>query len=809
MVNKTRQEHQHGEDKPTDDFIPSVNPPPIPAEMNSFIGRTGLLSDGMRLLTTARLVTLIGTGGVGKTRLLLRMAKELTEAGAYKHGVVVVRLTDLKEADDRLESTIAAELGILDNSATPGLARLIEYFRHRQMLLMLDNCEHLVGQSPGSGQVPRLLTTLLKAAPGLQVMTTSRVRLGVQGEHLLIVSPLCVGPGERCGRDGTEDVVHEAQRLLIDRAAEAGVHIREEDYPLAARLCQLLDGIPQAIELAAPLLSAMTLQEMVDHPRRLHLLTDGPSEQGHHRTLHAMIDWSYDLLPEPERRTWALVSVFEGGFDLEAAQAICTGRGIEKADVLGLLARLVRQSLLVAEARGGRTRYRMLETIREYGQELIATAGEERELRQAHADYFDALVERCTREWFGPGEIDWMNRLRVEMPNLRAAQEFFLADPASAGRGLEMAIRATRTRFFVFSGALNEAGRMLAMGLDGRGDTLTAQQVAGLSMSSWVALIQGNQILAGPLLAQAEDAARQLGMEPFGPLLYGQGTQRWLTEADPVKAREALDLLARAEAAFRTQGTPGDVFMAMLFLGMATSFLGDADRAFAEAARVLAAARASGAQWCISWALWNNALAELLHGDPDTAAHLAQEGLRLQQATGDTWGPIWSLWLIAVIAATRGDFELAGQLFGGANAGQRITQATVLGLFSFLRVQQRAEAAARRELGDDEFEIQVAIGESLPTEEIYALAAAPFPTQRKPSAQEMLPGGLSDREFEVAGLVAKGMTNREIGLQLHISFRTVEEHIRRINRKLGVAKRLEIAAWYLADAGRSVGKTPG
>ncbi|WP_370973817.1 LuxR C-terminal-related transcriptional regulator [Amycolatopsis sp. cg9] len=807
MVSSTQHDHlvREGE-APTDEYISPASPSLLPAEMNSFIGRGSLLNDGIRLLRTARLVTLIGTGGVGKTRLLLRMARELVDAGAYKHGVVVVQLADLKEADDRLESTIAGELGILDNSSTPGLARLIEYFRHRQMLLMLDNCEHLVGKSPGTGQVPRLLTTLLKAAPGLQVMTTSRVRLGVQGEHLLIVPPLCIGTGD-CGRDGDENGIHEAQQLLIDRAAAAGVRISEEEYPLAARLCQLLDGIPQAIELAAPMLAAMTLQEMVEHPSRLHLLADGPHEQDHHRTLHAMIDWSYDLLPVPERRVWALVSVFEGGFDLDAAQAICGGRGVEKPDVLSLIVRLRDKSLLVTEARGGRTRYRMLETIREYGQELVAAAGEEYELRQAHAEYFDELVARCAREWFGPAEIEWMRRLQVELPNLRAAQEYFLSDPATAERGREMAIRATGTRFFVFSGKLNEARRMLAMGLDGCSDAPSLQQAAALSMSSWVALIQGSQALARPLLAQAEEVVRQLGIdEPFGPLLYGQGTQKLLTEPDRVKARESLELLSRAERALRSQGTPGDVFMTMLFLGMAASFLGDAQRAFAEAERVLAAARASGAPWCLSWALWNNALAELLHGDPDAAARLAQEALRSQQATGDTWGPTWSLWLIAIVAVTRGDYELAGQLLGGAQAGWRHTEATVLGLLPFLRVQQQAKAAARRELGDDEykrrFEKQVELGESLRPEEIYALAATPFPTQRQPSAQEMLPGGLSDRELEVADLVAKGMSNREIGERLHISFRTVEEHIRRINRKLGVSKRVEIAAWYLAEAGK-------
>jgi predicted ATPase/DNA-binding CsgD family transcriptional regulator len=776
----------------------AVTSTPLPAEVNSFIGRTSLINEGIRLLGTARLVTLIGTGGVGKTRLLERLAVDLTASGTYKHGVVVVRLTDLKETDDRLESTIADALGILDNSAVPGLARLIEYFRHRQMLLMLDNCEHLVGERPGSGQIPRLLNTLLKAAPALQVMTTSRVRLGVQGEHLLLVPPLCAGDMADCETVDGKNNMHEAVRLLIDRAAAVGVEISEQDQPLAARLCTLLSGIPLAIELAAVQLDTMTLREMVDHPDLLQLLVDGPSEQRHHRTMRAAMHWSYKLLTEPEQRMWALTAVFEGGFDLEAATAVCRDHGIDEDQVLGLLARLVRKSVLLAEAREGRTRYRMLEMIRQYGLDLVVDAGIEDEVRQVHAEYFDALAARSAREWFGPDEIDWLRRMRADLPNLRAAQEHFLSRPDMAGRALELAINATRTRFFFLAGVLNESRRMLGLGLDEHPDAPSPNQIAALSLTSWVALCQGNQLLAGPLLAQAEVSARELGCyDSFGPLLYGRGTRLLVAEPDPVRARRSLELLAEAERAFRVQGSPGDAFMALLFLAMAAAFHGDRDTAFAESARALATARSAGAQWSISWALWVCGLAELKFGDPATAGTLAQEALRIQRANGDTWGPTWSLWLIALVAVKLGECELAGQLFGGANMGQRLTQASVLGLLPFLRFQQQAEAEARRELGDDEFEIQVAVGESLSWAEVLTLAFRLRP-ERKADTEHELPGGLSEREFEVAGLVSKGMRNREIAQRLHISFRTVEVHIQKINRKLGVTSRVEIAAWYLA-----------
>ncbi|UJW28670.1 AAA family ATPase [Saccharothrix sp. AJ9571] len=666
--------------------VPPIAQSMVPAERNSFIGRAGLLEQGMRLVSTARLVTLIGTGGVGKTRLLLRLAHKLTETSTFKHGVVVVRLTDIKEDDDRLESTITEALGIGDNSATPGLARLIEHLRHKHILLALDSCEHLIGPSAGSGPVSQLLNRLLTSAPSLHVVTTSRVRLGIQGENTLKVEPMCTGldeqvvPRSRPRSGGDRDARqqhaarpqrpcdcqgegHEARRLLLDRAAEISVHLAEQDHLLADRLCKQLAGIPLAIELAARRLDTMTLQEVVDYYRKnrrpLRLLVDGDSEQRHHRTMRAALDWSYKRLPEAERQVLAAISVFDGGFDIEGAQAICHSRSIEDSEVHELLSGLVRKSLLVADEHAGRTRYRMLNPIRHYGQELVEAAGEEAALRQAHAEYFDKLAARCTREWFGPAEIEWMHRLRAEVPNLRAAQEFFLADPASGERGLELAIRLSRTRFFVFSGLLNEARRMLALGLDGRADTPTAQQVAGLSMAAWVALIQGNQESAEPLMAQAEEIACELGIsDSFGPLLYSRATQLWLTEPDQAKAREAGTLFARAERAFQDHGTDGDTFMVILFDGMMSGFHGDRDTAFAAAQRVLRTARAAGAQWCISWALWNYALAELQFGDPGEAGRLAQEGLRIQQATGETWGRIWSEWLLAIIAAKLGLYEL-------------------------------------------------------------------------------------------------------------------------------------------------------
>lgn len=768
----------------------------LPAEMNSFIGRSNLINEAGRLLGSARLVTLIGTGGVGKTRLMLRLANELAETGGYRHGVVVVRLTDLKAADSRLEATIASALGILDNSSTPALARVIDYLRHRHVLLMLDNCEHLVGQSPGSGQVPRMLTALLMAAPNLQVIATSRVRLGVQGEHLLIVPPLCVGDAGSCG-PGEHGKVHEATQLLLDRATEVGVEIDKADYALAEQLCRLLDGLPLAIELAAVQLDTMTLRELIDHHDPLRLLVDGTSEQRHHRTLRATLDWSYELLSTAERRAWALVSVFEGGFDLDGATAICRGRGVEADDVRSLLARLVRKSLLrvdrAVDGAPASTRYRMLTTIRQYGLELAAASGEETELRLAHAEYFATLADTCAREWFGPEEVTWKRRMRAELHNLRAAQNHLLSDPATAPRGLELAVNATRTCFCFVAGKVNESHLMLSVGLDANPNIADPLQVNAAALIVWIAQIQGNHGLAGRMLDQASRQARELGSEETSAaLLYCRGTQLWLAEPDPDKAQQCLEYFARAEHMFRGQGALGDASMAMLFTSMAAGFYSDRDTAVRESARLLALCREVGAQWSTTWALWACALAEAQFGDAYHASVLVQQALRIQHDLCDLWGPAWSVWLLAVIAVKLGEYSLASQLFGGSEL--IMINASAVGLVPFLRVQHEAEAAARRELGDDEFEILREMGGSLSTEEVLAMALCPLTPRPRPRA---FPGGLSAREFEVASLLAAGRQNREIAGLLRISHRTVEVHVSRIMAKLKLGSRLEVASWYL------------
>jgi predicted ATPase/DNA-binding CsgD family transcriptional regulator len=856
----------------------------IPAELNSFIGRGGLLQRGRTLLRNpgTRLVTLTGFGGVGKTRLLLRIASELEEERGYRNGVVAASLIDVHEGTDGLYAAIADALDIPRTTSTPTLDRLCDFLRDRQFLLLLDNCEHLVGDAPGSGPVPDLLNSLLRRAPGLQVMATSRVRLGVQGERLLPVPPLCVGDEERCdcgpepsayllhlgdggtpeaqwvlgteeegigfigehlhpcpgtaaGAEPTEEVagwvaevlgvtdvelefdedqghwsvtitghdrVHDALRLLIDRAAELGVTISGRDYR-AAQLCRRLDGIPLAIELAAGRLDVQTLQELADRAEAediLPALVDGTSEQQQHRTMAGNITRSYELLNDTEQLVFALLSVFRAGFDLDAAIDVVSRFNVDPAAVENVIVRLVRRSLLVAENHNGRTRYRMLETIRQFGRQRAAAAGDDDRLNQAHTSFCEQLAARAVQHWFGPREEEWMWQLNDYQLDLTACQERLLSDPQTAARGLELAVRVGQSRALIFKGRLNECRRMLVTGVDQHPDTPSANQVGALSQAVWVTLIQGKHDLAEPLLEQAEAAASALGIaDAFAPLDVARGTWLWLVESDRDRARDSLALFRRAAEGFRAVGALGPEWMARLFLVMSAAFLRCLDVARAESKALLADAEAAGAKWCISWALWSCALVELLDDNPRRAATLAQKALRLQRAIGDTWGPAWSLWLIALIAAQLGEYKTAAQVLGGAGARQESTQASVLGLLPFLRRQRETEALGRHELGDEQWDRYVAVGQKLSKKKMHALAlerlVAPAP--------ETLPYGVTDREFEVARLVALGWKNVAIASHLSMATRTVGTHITNLNRKLGTESRTGIAAWYLtmdADA---------
>ncbi|GAA0280664.1 hypothetical protein GCM10009527_091230 [Actinomadura nitritigenes] len=403
----------------------------LPAETTSFVGRERQMTEVRRALEASRLVTLTGAGGVGKTRLALRVAAGA--ASDFPDGAWPADLAPLTPGTEpeQLDRAVAESLGLSDHSARPPADAVTGLLRDRRLLLVLDNCEHLVDA------VAALASRLLRSAPGLRILATSRERLGVLGEHVLTVPSLTL-PDE-----GASAGACEAVRLLLDRAAAAAPAFLPADPDLVAQLCRRLDGLPLAIGLAVVRLGSVTIEEILGRlDDRFGLLSGLQIRTGgrYQRPLRGVVDWSHGLCTEDERLLWARLSVFAGGFDLAAAQAVCAGRNIASEDVLNLLTGLVHKSIVVTDRAGDTTRYRMLETIRQYGQERLRERGGETRLRFRHCAHYRDLTVRAAGSPRPAGRGRRRGRSRCRRPvrvhprRCRLAAELRRTHRAHAGR---------------------------------------------------------------------------------------------------------------------------------------------------------------------------------------------------------------------------------------------------------------------------------------------------------------------------------------------------------------------------------------
>ena len=388
----------------------------LPTSLSSFVGRERELADVQARLAGARLLTLTGVGGCGKTRLALEVARAVLDR--YADGVWLVELAELANAA-LVPQTVAAVFNLREMVGQPITTALATILRGRSLLLVIDNCEHLID---GCAQ---LVDALLCACPELRVLATSREALGITGEIGWRVPSLPV-PDPQQLPPFSELQQNPAVRLFVERAAavQPQFGLTERNAAAVAQVCQHLDGLPLALELAAARIEALTVDQLAARlDQRFRLLTGGnrtalPRQQ----TLHATLDWSYDLLSEPEPRLFNRLSVFAGGWTLEAAEAVCAGEGSEPEDVLDLLLRLVRKSLVIAEESGeGAARYRLLETLRQYAHERLMAAGETETVRRRHASYYLMLVDDGEPSMW---EQMWLRRWLTELDNLRATMRW-------------------------------------------------------------------------------------------------------------------------------------------------------------------------------------------------------------------------------------------------------------------------------------------------------------------------------------------------------------------------------------------------
>ena len=632
-------------------------------ELTSFVGREKEMADVRALIARSRLVTLMGPGGAGKTRLALQAAANLGDQ--FAQGVWLIELAPL-DAPEMVVQTTASAFGVREMAARPLLQALIDYLRARDLLVVLDNCEHLVRAAA------ELSAALLRECPRIRIIATTREALAVSGEAVYRV-PSLLSPEPRSIVAAAQLATYDATRLFIERAVVSAPTFTATDAaaPIVAQICRRLDGIPLAIELAAARVKVLSVEQIARRlDDRFRLLTSGPrTGLPHHQTLRAAVEWSYDLLDEDERRLLSRLAVFAGAFSLEAAEEVCGSSGIAADAVLDLLARLADKSLVFTEARNADTRYRLLETIRAYGRDRLEESGEADATLHRHLLWSVRFAEQADGELRGPEQVEWLERLALDYDDLRAALEWARHQDRHVDAWARLA--CALHRFWSLRGYLRE-GR------------------------EWL-----------------EQAASHAAVNPVlrAKAAWGAGTLAFdLGEYSRAEALGETSLRLSRENA-----DPLGIALSLTMLGRVAQNRGDFQRATALLEEAATRSRASGQRWALAQTL--NALGTAARGQRDyrRAKDLLEESLALSRALGDKSGLAGSLGSLGVIARFQGDYARARTLHEESLAlrrelGDRLTIATSLGSLGTVFLDQGDYERARglleeslilcRELGD-------------------------------------------------------------------------------------------------------------
>jgi predicted ATPase len=665
----------------------------IPLELTSFVGRGRELSEVKKALSAARLVTLTGIGGVGKTRLALRTASEVRTD--FADGVWLVELGELRD-ESMLVDVATATLGVRDQSAKPPLEVLIEFLCTRRLLLVLDNCEQVVDAAA------KLAEALLRACPELRILATSREALGISGETVLPLSPLfCADTYSDPTSFGSEN---DAVTLFAERAAATvpGFALTAENTATIVQICSRLDGLPLAIELAAARLRAMSPDQILCRlSDRFALLTRGsrraPSRQ---QTLAWSIDWSYDLCTPDEKQLWGRLSVFSGSFELQAAEDIC-GENLLPEDFLDLVSSLVDKSILLRTEDKGAVRLRLLDTLRDYGRDRLEQTGENPQLRQRHCDWYRQLAREAEAGWFSARQIDWLDRVHREQSNLREAMDFSISE------GGQSALDFVADLHRFLRGPFSEARRWIDRVLAAAPNEPTTARARALYAACMITSTQGDIVAATALVAEGRALVEQTA-DPIARAAVAIGDG--FTAITAGRLDHACECL---KDALDERNSPLMRVGALITLGWAQELRGQSGPALACYEQALALSQAHGESMYRMIALLSMGVATWRHGEPNDAILMIRQSLELARLVNDRRTAAECLEALAWIAGEAGSQRTTAMMLGAATGLAHAVGSTSVPFAHLVVHHDDCENLARSTLGTKEFDVAHQEGYSL------------------------------------------------------------------------------------------------
>jgi non-specific serine/threonine protein kinase len=764
--------------------------------LTSYVGREREIEVATRLVRGEgiRLVTLTGPGGVGKTRLAIRVAEEMV--GDHPGGVWFVPLAAVQDPS-LVVSTVARVLAVPEAVGQSLEASIRAFLVGRRALVIFDNFEHVLDAAP-------MVADLLGACPHLKALVTSRAVLRVSGEHEVPVPPLSLpsrGVEESRSREEAPVLLDSSTARLLDsseavelfvaraRATRPDFALTDDNAGVVRAICERLDGLPLAIELAAarighlPLLALLTRLE-----KRLPVLTGGRQDQPRrHRTMRDAVAWSHDLLDHDERCLFERLSVFAGGFTLEAAEAVARGPAPSSPSFLDRVASLVDRSLLHREpAPDDQARFGMLETVREYGLERLAANGEEAAIRRAHAAYYSALAE--SSDLWGPAGQGWLTRLETEHHNLRAALDWHLVcgDADGAQR-----LAGSLWQYWYMCGRFAEGRRWLERALALGDDARLASRASALTGAGALAAQQGDLDQAETLLAAGATLYRRLGDHLSLGVALGCHGNVMMSKGDLAQAQA---LYEEELARYREAGHAAATGNALLNLGRVAAARGDYERAERLLAQSHAQMQVSGGVWDRGVSLYFLGCTARLRGARARAHARYQEALALFRESGDPARVAWCLEGLAGVAGSEEAIRSARLLGAAEVLREQVGQPMAVG---DRPTYQGVVAAARDALGGAAFATAWAAGRALEMDGAIAEALALEPPAAVVGVGEdpTTALGLTRRQREVFTLLADGRSDREIASILFISPKTVGLHVSNVLGKLGVPSRAAAVAF--------------